>query len=90
MSSAPMTTLSFGWSIFHRPLMWGTLAWLGSMLLLAVSLFFLITVPDKWDRAVAIKVCSGLPILRQQDGSIWLRHRWRAYRVENLQELSCG
>jgi hypothetical protein len=51
----------------------------------AVSLYVLITLPSgtKWDRAVAVGVCGGLPILRQEDGSLWLRvSSVRVYRIE--------
>ena len=27
----------------------------------------LLNIPDKWDRAVAIKVCGSLPVLRRTD-----------------------
>lgn len=82
-----MTQLSLGRPVFRRPLFWGTLAWFGSMLLLGVSLAVLFSVPDKWDRAVAIKVCGDLPIVQREDGTIWLLRRWRAYRVEDWKTI---
>lgn len=57
------------------------------LLSLAVAMAVLISLPDKWDKAVAIKVCGGLPIVRQENGSVWLRYHWRAYRVENWEGL---
>jgi hypothetical protein len=47
----------------------------------------LILTPNKWDRAVAIKVCGNLPIVQGEDGTLWLLRRWRAYRVENLDKI---
>ena len=72
-----------------RPLFWGTLAWFGSMFLFGVSLAVLIALPDKWDGAIALKVCGGLPIVQRQDGTIWVRHRWQAYRVEKPWQELC-
>jgi len=49
------------------------------------------SVPDKWDRAVALGVCGGIPILQLKDGSIWLRKNgFRTYRIENLEGLRCN
>jgi hypothetical protein len=59
--------------------------WVLFTLVFAVSLYVLITLPSgtKWDRAVAVGVCGGLPILRQEDGSLWLRvSSVRVYRIE--------
>lgn len=45
-------------------------------------------VSSRWDRAVALKVCDGLPILQLEDGTTWLRvSGLRMYRVENWREL---
>jgi hypothetical protein len=79
--------LRFGWPIFRRPLVWGTFAWFISMFVLGFSIAVLVAVPDKWDRAIAIKVCGGLPVVQREDGTVWLRHRWRAYRVDNPETL---
>lgn len=52
---------------------------------LAVSLYVLATQPSgtKWDRAVAVGVCDGLPIIRLEDGSLWLRvSSVRVYRID--------
>lgn len=49
---------------------------------LGVSFAILIVIPDKWDKATVLKVCSGVPVLQLEDRTIWLRGRWRAYRVE--------
>jgi hypothetical protein len=40
---------------------WISLTWLGSMLLLAGSLYIIVMSPsgDKWDRAIAVKVCAA-------------------------------
>lgn len=56
--------------------------WIGSTVLLAGSIYVL-AMPDKWDRAVAIKVCDGLPVVRLEDGTAWLRYRWRYYLAED-------
>jgi hypothetical protein len=45
---------------------------------------------NKWDRAVALGVCGGLPILRQEDGSLWLRvSGMRTYRIEGNWKEMC-
>lgn len=67
--------------------MWSTIIWIASTLLFGISMIALIVVPDKWDKSIVIKVCGNLPIVRQQDGSIWLLRRWRAYRVENVDKV---
>jgi hypothetical protein len=73
---------------------WISLAWLGSMLLLAGSLYVIVMWPsgNKWDRAIAVRVCGGLAVLRLEDGTLWLvRGGWnRRYRVENLDRLECS
>lgn len=84
-------SLSFGWPIFRRPLLWGTLAWFGSMVLLGVSLAVLTAMPGKWDHAIALGTCGGLAVLQRQDGTIWLRvNSVRLYRVEDQNKLTCG
>ena len=46
------------------------------------------TTSDKWDDAVAIKVCDKFPILQRKDGTIWLRvDGYKLYRVENVDKL---
>lgn len=79
----PDTKLSFGWPLLRKPLMWTLFAWIASTILLTVSLTVLIAMPGPWDGATALKVCSGLPVVQKRDGSIWLRDRWRAYRVKD-------
>jgi hypothetical protein len=54
-----------------------------SFALVFAGLLLVLMMPDKWDRAIAIKVCGGLPIVKLEDGSVWLRYRWRYYRVED-------
>ena len=54
-----------------------------SFALVFAGLLLVLMMPDKWDRAVAIKVCGGLPIVKLEDGTTWLRYRWRYYRVED-------
>ena len=70
---------------------WISLTWLGSMLLLAGSLYIIAMSPsgDKWDRAIAVKVCGGLAIVRLENGTLWLvRGGWnRRYQIENLEKL---
>jgi hypothetical protein len=47
--------------------------------------------PDPWDRAVAIGTCGGLAIIRQENGSVWLRvSGYRAYRIEDPDKLKCS
>jgi hypothetical protein len=78
--------MRFGW-LFRSPLLWGTFAW---CLIMSAGVVFgiaIVTMPDKWDRAIAIKVCSGLPVVQREDGTIWLRDRWRSYRVEDPGKL---
>lgn len=77
------------WPIFRTPLLWQTLAWFVSMVALGVALGVLIALPNKWDKAVAIKVCGGLPIVQREDGTVWLRQGWRAYRVD-IDKLECA
>jgi hypothetical protein len=71
--------------IFRNPLMWGAIIWFVGMAALGLSVAAVIALPDKWDKAVALKICrDGTPILRLQDGSIWARRNgFTAYRVEN-------
>jgi hypothetical protein len=75
-----------------RPIVWTVIAWLASMLLLVGSVAVMLSAPpNKWDRAVAIGICGGLPLLRLEDGSVWLRvNGVRIYRVENPDKLTCG
>jgi hypothetical protein len=78
-----MSDLAFGWRLWRYPLLWGSISWLGFMILLGVSISVLIFVPDKWDRAIVIGMCGDRPVLQQENGSIWLRmNGLRAYRVE--------
>lgn len=79
-------------SLLQRQGFWFGLVWVFFTLVLAVSFYFLITFPSgsKWDRAVAVGVCGGLPILRQEDGSLWLRvSSVRTYRVEGDWKETC-
>jgi hypothetical protein len=69
------------------PLYWGTVIWFGCMLLLGTSIAWMTSVPDSWDGAIALKVCGNLLAVQKRDGTVWLRHRWRDYRVENWQGL---
>lgn len=86
-----MTQLSLGWPLLRHPLFWTTVAWLASMALLGVALAVLVAIPDKWDRAVVLGTCGGLPILQRQDGTIWLRvNSVRVYRVEDPDKITCG
>jgi hypothetical protein len=47
---------------------------------------------DKGDRAIAVKVCGGLAIVRLENGTLWLvRGGWnRRYQIENLEKLECS
>ena len=65
-------------SIFHT---WGLFA--VTLVVFAASMYVIVK-PDKWDRAVAIKMCDGLPVVKLADGSTWLRYCWRYYRVEDV------
>ena len=70
--------------LLRNPLLWTSVAWISSAALLGASIAVLIAVPGPRDGAVAIGVCAGLPILRQEDGSVWLRVSGiRAYRIED-------
>ena len=74
--------------IFPNPLKmatWGAIIWLGGMIALGLSIVAVLNLPDKWDKAVALKICrDGTPIVRLEDGSVWARRSGiRAYRVEN-------
>jgi hypothetical protein len=58
----------------------------------SMALIFIVVfaAPDKWDRATAIGVCGGLPVLRQENGTVWLRvSSMRAYRIEDKDKLEC-
>lgn len=60
-----------------------------AMFVFGVSIILLI--PNKWDHAVVIGVCGGLPILRDETGTIWLRvSSARVYRVEDMDKLACS
>jgi hypothetical protein len=70
------------------------MAWImiPSMIVLGVSMAILFSdVPaSKWDRATVIGVCGGLPILRQENGTVWLRvSSMRVYRIEDKDKLEC-
>ena len=74
--------------IFPNPLKmatWGAIIWLVGMIALGLSIAAVIALPDKWDKAVALKICrDGTPIVRLPDGTVWARRSGiRAYRVEN-------
>lgn len=91
MTTSDRNTMAFGWSIFRRPLLWGTLAWLACMMVLiafVAAMIALLSMPTAWTGATAIKICGGLPIVQREDGTVWLLHRSRAYRV-NLDKLEC-
>jgi hypothetical protein len=72
--------IALGWPIFVWPMIT-----FSSIILLGLGLGALLSsVPNKWDRATAISVCGRFVVLRQEDGSIWLRiNSIRAYRIEN-------
>lgn len=80
-------SLSIGWSPLHTWTVVGALVWLVSIFALGGIIWAIVSIPNKWDNAVALKVCSGLPVVQRQDGTIWLRDRWRAYRVGD--KLEC-
>jgi hypothetical protein len=62
--------------------LWG-MALVSSMVLFGIGFGALISIPSKWDKATAIGVCDGLPVLRQVNGTIWLRvSTMRVYRIE--------
>jgi hypothetical protein len=48
-----------------------------------------VMMPNKWDDARALGVCNGIPIVQRKDGSTWLRVGWRAYRIDDVNKLSC-
>jgi hypothetical protein len=69
---------------------WNNLLWLGFALMFAAAVYVTV-LPDKWDRAVAVKVCGGLLVVKRDDGSLWLLREWgRPYRIEDLDQLACG
>jgi len=62
----------------------------GSIVLFVSSVFALLMIPDKWERAgwkeaVVIKLCPGrVPVVRLPDGTTWARLSWAVrYPVEN-------
>lgn len=60
------------------------------MAVLVASMAVILAVPDKWDKATVIGACGGLPILRLNDGTVWLRvSGMRVYRIENPDKLAC-
>ena len=74
----------------RRTTVWIAATWLIGAVLFSVGLYSLPS-GNKWDRAVAIGTCGGLPIVRQEDGSTWLRvSSVRVYRVEDPTKLTCG
>ena len=72
------------WNLLHT---WGL--YVVSLILFAACTY-MIVVPDKWDRATAVKICGGLLVVRQDNGSLWLLTRWRAYRVDDIEKLECS
>lgn len=76
--------------LLRGPGIWIALTWVFITAVFAISLYVLIiSPPNKWDKAVAIKVCGGLPIVQREDGTVWLRQGWRAYRVD-IDKLECA
>ena len=65
------------------------LLWLiPGLFIVVMAVLILNPAPPKWDTAIAIRVCGGLPIVRLEDGTMWLRASdYRAYRVLDLDEL---
>ena len=77
----------------RKAAIWIVGTWLLGAGLFAVGLYSLIALPPgtKWDRAVAIGTCGGLPMVRLEDGSTWLRvSSVRVYRIEDVRALTCG
>jgi len=48
---------------------------------------FAVLPASTWSTAVAVKVCGNFVVVRQDNGSLWLLRRHRAYRVEDLTSL---
>lgn len=70
--------MSYGWLIIP------------AMAVLGASMAVILSIPDKWDHAVAIGTCGGLPILRQENGTVWMRvSSMRVYRIEDQDKLTC-
>lgn len=57
------------------------------MSLLIWGMVSVVTTPTGWSDARVLKVCDGLPIVQREDGTIWLRDRWRAYRVDDPDKI---
>ena len=84
-----------GWSLLKSPHAPFVLAMLFFGTVFVVSMYVLATLPtgsgSKWDKAAAIGTCGGLPMLRLEDGSIWLRvSSVRVYKIEDVTKLTCG
>jgi hypothetical protein len=80
--------IGIGWPVF----VWPAITF-GSMLVFGLGLGAVLSIqtPDHpWDRATAIGVCGRFAILRQEDGSVWLRvNSVRAYRIEGDWKMLC-
>ena len=56
----------------------------GIVIFALVAVIVLVVQPDKWTRAVIVKIChDGTRILRLEDGSHWARYQARSFAVEN-------
>jgi hypothetical protein len=73
---------------------WPLAVWIVSIVTLLGAVLITITaVPpsSRWDGAVVLGTCGGLPLLQLKDGSTWLRvDSVRFYRVEDPSKLTCG
>ena len=78
----------------RKATVWIVATWLFVFGLFAVSLYAIVALPSggtKWDRAIALGTCGGLPMVQLEDGSTWLRvGAGRVYRIEDPSKLTCG
>jgi hypothetical protein len=80
-------------AIIGKLLQWPVIVWFISMVILGVSVGVTVNYApaNRFEHAVAIGSCGGLPMLRLEDGSVWLRvNSVRVYRVEDPDKLTCG
>jgi hypothetical protein len=73
----------------QRPMWLLALCWIGGAAMLGVAIVSCsVSVPSKWDGAIAIRACGNVAVVQRRDGTIWLLREWgRAYRVDDPDKL---
>ena len=78
----------------RKATVWIVATWLSFIAMFAVSMYVLTMAQSsgsKWEGAVVLGTCGGLPMLQRTDGTVWLRvNSVRVYRIEDPNKLTCG